>query len=281
MPRTTLSKIRQIIDTDKRKSWPDLPDGQDRHGQRPLPSSMAGDPTATGYTPRQDHAISLVDTPKDSFPDKALAFSYRPRKKEPQKKRAHITATTKKELMALEGQATIRELSERYGIPPSTLYRWAKKTGYRAKKGTPPSPIPAKTAQMIREDLDRMTTAELAKRYDIPYHVLYHWLKKEELSARKTSSFPIEIQKELRERCRTAPLKDLAQEYGLSQQAMRRRLQDIGCFSDGKGGFLIVDDEIAGAIVSCYQQKGLEEAARIASTTKAAIKSFLKRYCDP
>ena len=42
----------------------------------------------------------------------------------------------------------------------------------------------------------------------------------------------------------TFSLKVLAKEYDLSEQAMRSRLKNIGCFPDGKGSFFIVNDLI-------------------------------------
>lgn len=321
MSKTTLSKIKHIVKKDRRKSGADLSDVHDQRPtensqgpetstpprssslrtpssgspSQPPPSLLtppiakagrttsdiktADPPQHTQQDPIRHPAIT--SSPRDSFPSMGRGAFYVQKAKRPPEKRAHITAAAIADLYAIEGQLTMSELSERYGIPSSTLYRWAKKTGYRAKDGTPPSPISDEAAQMIRRDLSRMTTAELAERYAVPYHVLYHWLKKEHLSARKVSSFPAAIQEELRERCRTSSLKILALEYGLSQQVMRRRLQDIGCFSDGKGGFLVVDEEMVGEIFACYQQRGLAEAAQVSCTTKTAIKSFLKHHGYP
>lgn len=318
MSKTTLSKIKHIVENDRRKSGADL---ADIHDQRPAentqgpetptpprssslwtpssgspalpPPSLLAPSIATAERTTSDiktldpppHARqapvrhpAIASNPMGSFPSMSRGALYTQKAKRPPEKKTHITAAAIADLYEVEGQLTMRELSERYGIPSSTLYRWAKKTGYRAKNGTPPSPISDETAQMIRRDLDRMTTTELAERYAVPYHVLYHWLRKEHLSARKVSRFPASIQEELRERCRTSSLKDLALEYGLSQQAMRRQLQDIGCFSDGKGGFFVVDGEMAGEIFACYQQRGMEETARMSCTTKTAIQSFLRRY---
>lgn len=267
MSKTTLSKIKHIVQ-------------EDRGSKRTTSSIKTADPPQhTQQGPVRHPAIT--SSPRDSFPSMGCGTFYAQKAERHPEKRAHITAAATADLYAVEGQLTMRELSERYGIPSSTLYRWAKKTGYRAKDGTPPSPISDEAAQMIRRDLSRMTTAELAERYAIPYHVLYHWLRKKHLSARKVSSFPASIQEELRERCRTSSLKILALEYGLSQQVMRRRLQDIGCFSDGKGGFLVVDGEMTGEIIACYQQRGLVEAAQMHRTTKTAIKSFLKHHGYP
>lgn len=321
MSKTTLSKIKHIVENDRRKGGADLADIHDQrpaeNAQRPgtptpprsaslrtpssgspalPPPSLLAPPIAKAERTTSDiktidpppHARqapvrhpAIASNPRDSFPAMGRGTFYGPKAKRPPEKKTRITAAAIADLYEVEGQLTMRELSERYGIPSSTLYRWAKKTGYRAKNGTPPSPISNEAAQMIRRDLSRMTTAELAERYAVPYHVLYHWLKKEHLSARKVSSFPASIQEELRKRCRTSSLKDLALEYGLSQQAMRRRLQDIGCFSDGKGGFLVVDGEMVGEIIVCYQQRGMEEAAQVSCTTKTAIKSFLKHHGYP
>lgn len=317
MSKITLSKIKHIVKNDRRKSGADLSDVHDQRPEenaqgsetstpprssslrtpssgspsQPPPSLLAppiakagrttsGIKTADPPQHTQQDPIrhpAIASSPRDSFPAMGRGASYDQKTKSPPEKRAHFTVAAIADLYAVEGQFTIRELSERYGIPSSTLYRWAKKTGYRAKDSTPPSPISDEAAQMIRRDLSRMTTAELAERYAVPYHVLYHWLKKEHLSARKVSSFPASIQEELRERCRTSSLRVLAQEHGLSQQAMRRRLQDIGCFADGKGGFLVVDEEMARKIISCYQQRGLAEAAKVFCTTRIAVKSFLKK----
>lgn len=89
-----------------------------------------------------------------------------------------------------------------------------------------------------------MNMVELAKKNNIPYHTLYYWLKRQGLIAKKSSEFPIHIQQELRKKCQYSSLKDLAYEYGLSEQTMCSRLKNIGCFPDGKGSFFVVNDLI-------------------------------------
>ncbi len=188
-----------------------------------------------------------------------------------------ISSETKQALMAVEGIYTIRELSDRYGIPAQALYRWARKNHYQYKSGLPHFPLPAKTEQKIVADLSIMSTAQLSKAYGIPYHILYHWMKKRGLTAKKTSEFPEKSRKELLKKCRTDSLETLAQEYCLSRQVMRSRLQSMGCFSDGKGGFLIVEGHMDQEILACCMEKGLAETAKEFHTTKTAVKSFLKR----
>ena len=179
--------------------------------------------------------------------------------------------------MAVEGASTIRELSDKYGIPAQALFRWARKNHYNYKSGLPHSPLSPKTEQEIRASLPTMSTAQLSKAYGIPYHILYHWMKKRGLTAKKTSEFPAMLQKELLKKCRIDSLKTLAQEYGLSQQVMRSRLQSMGCFSDGKGGFLIVEGQMDQEILACFMEKGLAETAKEFHTTVTAVKSFLRK----
>lgn len=194
--------------------------------------------------------------------------------------KASITPEIEEEMRNVEGAFTIRELSEKFHIPAPALYRWARINRYKAKNGNRSSPIPDSTRQQIISSLDSMTTSDLAREYDIPYHILYHWMKKEGLSARNVSRFSPDIQKEIREKCGTFSLKTLALEYGLSQQAMRSRLRRIGCFSDGKGGFLVVDGQIGAEIEAFYRENGLEKTASAFHTTRTAIKSFLKYLED-
>lgn len=190
--------------------------------------------------------------------------------------KVYITPEIEEKMKNVEGAFTIRELSEKFHIPAPALYRWARINRYKAKNGNRSSPIPVSTRQQIISSLDSMTTCDLAREYDIPYHILYHWMKKEGLSARNVSGFSPDIQKEIREKCRTFSLKTLALEYGLSQQAMRSRLRRIGCFSDGKNGFLVVDGQIGAEIEAFYKENGLEKTASAFHTTRTAIKSFLK-----
>ena len=194
--------------------------------------------------------------------------------------KVYITPEIEEKMKNVEGAFTIRELSEKFHIPAPALYRWARINRYKAKNGNRSSPIPVSTRQQIISSLDSMTTCDLAREYDIPYHILYHWMKKEGLSARNVSGFSPDIQKEIREKCRTFSLKTLALEYGLSQQAMRSRLRRIGCFSDGKNGFLVVDGQMGAEIEAFYKENGLEKTASAFHTTRTAIKSFLKYLED-
>ena len=123
-----------------------------------------------------------------------------------------------------------------------------------------------------------MSIAELAKEHNISYHTLYYWLKKQGFTAKKSSEFPRHIQQELREKCQNTSLKNLAQEYGLSEQTMRSRLKNIGCFPDGKGGFLIIDNLVNKEILSYYQKNGITKTAEKFHTTQTAIKSYLRTF---
>ena len=181
-------------------------------------------------------------------------------------------------LWQVEGTFTIKELSQQFNLPSPTLYYWAKKNNYQAKNGNTSSSISGELQEKLLSQLNTMSIAELAKENNIPYHTLYYWLKKQGLTAKKASIFPIHIQQELRKKCERLSLKDLAQEYGLSEQTMRSRLKNIGCFSDGKGSFFIVNDLIGEEIISCYQKNGINKTAQKFNTTKTAIKSYLKKY---
>ena len=122
-----------------------------------------------------------------------------------------------------------------------------------------------------------MNIADLAKECHLLYHVLYYWIKKQGLCAKKSSAFPKHIQHELREKCHIFSLKELSQDYELSIQTMRSRLKNIGCFSDGQNGFLIVDEITAEEIKFFYDENGINKTAEKFHTTKIAIKSFLKK----
>lgn len=184
-------------------------------------------------------------------------------------------------LWQVEGNFTIKELSQQFNLSASALYYWAKKNNYQAKNGNISSTIPDKLQEKLLSQINTMSMAELAKENNLPYHTLYYWLKKQGLTAKKTSKFPIHIQQEIRKKCETSSLKVLAQEYGLSEQTIRSRLKNIGCFPDGKGSFFIVNDLINREIISCYQKNGINETAEKFHTTKVAVKSYLTKYSYP
>ncbi len=179
-------------------------------------------------------------------------------------------------LWQVEGVFTIKELSQQFNLPAPVLYYWAKKHNYQTKNGNISSSISDELQEKLLNQLNAMSIAELAKKNNIPYHTLYYWLKRQGLTAKKASEFPIHIQQELRKKCETSSLKILAQEYGLSEQTMRSRLKNIGCFPDGKGSFFIINDLINEEIISCYQKNGITETAKRFNTTKTAIKSYFK-----
>ena len=180
-------------------------------------------------------------------------------------------------LKKLEGKFTIKELSDKLNLPLSSLYSWARKHHYQAKNGNIHPSISREVGKKLLEQLNTMSTADLAKEYHLSYHIVYYWLKKQGLCAKKTSAFPEYIQQELREKCHIFSLKELAQNYGLSEQTMRSRLKNIGCFSDGQGGFLIVDESTSEEIKSFYYENDIDKTAVEFHTTKIAIKSFLKK----
>lgn len=196
------------------------------------------------------------------------------------KREPSITQEKEVLLKEYEGKFTIKELSNKLNLSTSALYYWAKKNHYQAKNGNSCAPISKELGKIISQQLSTMSTAELARKYHLPYHVLYYWISKQGLYAKKTSVFPEHIQRELREKCRIFSLKDLAHDYGLSKQTMRSRLKNIGCFSDGQGGFLIIDEQIGEEIKSFYCENGINKTAEQFHTTKIAIKSYLKSYND-
>lgn len=189
-----------------------------------------------------------------------------------------ISSETEEFLKKTEGKFTIKELSKKLNLSPPTLYYWARKNHYCPKNGNKHSPISRELQKTLVKQLDSMSITELANTYAIPYHTLYHWIKKQHLTVKKSSEFSPYIQQELRKKCRISSLNVLAQEYGLSEQTMRSRLKRIDCFSDGKGGFFIADSLINKEIIYSYQEKGLEETAKNFHTTKVAIKSYLKKH---
>ena len=259
MTKTTLSDIRLLVRENRQE-----------HHTRPS--------TGTHHAPDvQTEPDSGLLPPTVFSPDTASYGRLFPEYLRPLPRPFTISPETEQALMAVEGAFTIRELSDKYGIPAQTLYRWARKNHYNYKSGIPHSPLSPKTEQEIRASLPTMSTAQLSKAYGIPYYSLYHWMKKRGLTAKKTSEFPAVLQKELLKKCRTDSLKTLAQEFGLSQQVMRSRLQSMGCFSDGKGGFLIIEGHMDQEILACCMEKGLAETAKEFHTTVTAVKSFLRK----
>lgn len=192
------------------------------------------------------------------------------------KNKPSISPRNEKWLKEVEGKFTIKELSEKLNISTSVLYYWAKKNHYRPKNGNVQTSIPAELQDEILKHLNTMSIAELARKYNIPYHTLYYWIKNQGTTAKKTSEFPLSIQQELREKCHTSSLKALVKEYGLSEQTMRSRLKDIGCFSDGKGSFLITNIFTDKEILSYIKENDIAETAKKFHTTKIALKSYLK-----
>ncbi|MDO4330195.1 MAG: helix-turn-helix domain-containing protein, partial [Lachnospiraceae bacterium] len=212
-----------------------------------------------------------IDAGNKSAHNKEKISSYLPKNK------PSISLENEKRLKEVEGKFTIKELSEKFNISTSALYYWAKKNHYHPKNGNVQTSIPEELQDEILKYLNTMSIAELARKYDIPYHTLYYWIKKQGTTAKKTSEFPLFIQQELREKCRTSSLKILAKEYRLSEQTLRSRLKNIGCFSDGQDGFLIVDEVTVEEIKSFYGENGINKTAEKFYTTKIAIKSFLKK----
>lgn len=193
------------------------------------------------------------------------------------KRKSSITQEKEILLKKFEGEFTIKELADKLNLPASSLYYWAKKNHYQTKNRNSHTSISNELGKKILTQLNTMSIADLAKKYHIPYHVLYYWIKKQGLCTKKSSTFPKHIQRELREKCQIFSLKELAQDYELSIQTMRSRLKNIGCFSDGQDGFLIVDEVTAEEIKSFYGENGINKTAEKFHTTKIAIKSFLKK----
>mgnify|MGYP002471331628 CR=1 FL=1 len=192
------------------------------------------------------------------------------------KRKPAITQEHEILLKKLEGKFTIKELSDKLNLPTSSLYSWAKKNHYQVKNGNIHPSISKELGKKLLNQLNTMSIADLAKEYHLSYHVVYYWIKKQGLCTKKSSTFPEHIQQELREKCYIFSLKELAQNYGLSEQTMRSRLKNIGCFSDGQGGFLIVDESTSEEIKSFYYENDIDKTAAKFHTTKTAIKSFLK-----
>lgn len=212
----------------------------------------------------------FIDAGNKSALNKEKISSYLPKNK------PSISPGNEKWLKEVEGKFTIKELSKRLNVSTSVLYYWAKKNHYHPKGGNMQTSIPEELQREILKHLNTMSIAELARKYDIPYHTLYYWMKKQRFPTKKASEFPLPIQQELRKKCRTSSLKVLAKEYGISEQTMRSRLKNIGCFSDGKSGFLIIDTFTNEEILFYYQENGLIKTTIKFHTTKTAIKSILK-----
>ena len=268
MAKTTLSEIRHLVSR--------MPHGRTAGPRNEAAPLYMGEGIPAGSSRPHPKTPLSTDPGTQNAAPKLFSDSRKP--PVPPRRAPAITPGIEEELKAVEGVFTIRELSDRFHIPAHTLYQWARASGYKAKTGNRVSPISASMQEEILNRLDTVTASDLAKVYGIPYHALYYWMKKEGLAARKVSEFPPAVRKELREKCRTASLKALAREYGLSQQAMRSRLQKMGCFPDGRGGFLVVEGQMAAGIAASYRAHGLDETATAFHTTRTAVKSLLKKY---
>lgn len=291
MSKTTLAEIKHLIHKNKAKNEQNISTensleltkvSSEEHSSSS--DSSPNDTTKNSIT--QNQKVGLTDKSNDN---QAIDFSVNTKDKTviheekslfyslPDQKPS-ISPEYEKMLWQVEGTFTIKELSQQFSLSVSALYYWAKKNNYQTKNGNISSSISDELQGKILNQLNTMSIAELAKKNNLPYHTLYYWLKKQGLTTKKASEFPIHIQQELRKKCETSSLKILAQEYDLSEQTMRSRLKNIGCFPDGKGSFFIVNDLIDEEIISCYQKNGINETAERFNTTKTAIKSYLKKY---
>lgn len=291
MPKTTLTEIKHLIHKNKAKDEQNIsiknslePTKISSEKHNSSFDSSSNDTNKNNIT--QNQKVGLTDKSNDN---QAIDFSVNTKNKAaiheekslfcslPGQKPS-ISPEYEKMLWQVEETFTIKELSQQFNLPAPALYYWAKKHNYQAKNGNISSSISDELQEKLLNQLNTMSIAELAKENNIPYHTLYYWLKKQRLTAKKSSEFPTHIQQELRKKCETSSLKILVQEYGLSEQTMRSRLKNIGCFPDGKGSFFIVNDLIDEEIISCYQKNGINETAERFNTTKTAIKSYLKNY---
>ncbi len=291
MPKTTLAEIKHLIHKNKAKNEQNISAensleltkvSSEEHSSSS--DSSSNDTNKNIIT--QNQKAGLTDKSNDNQP---IDFSVNTKNKATMHgekslfcslpgRKPSISPKYEKMLWQVEETFTIKELSQQFNLPTSALYYWAKKNNYQTKNGNISSSISDELQEKLLSQLNTMSMAELAKENVLPYHTLYYWLKKQGLTAKKSSEFPTHIQQELRKKCQYSSLKDLAQEYGLSEQTMRSRLKNIGCFPDGKGSFFIVNDLIDEEIISCYQKNGINETAERFNTTKTAIKSYLKRY---
>ena len=289
MSKTTLEEIKHLIHKNKQKSDKTISvntnmtlvkTAEETPLSTPSLSNVKTEPMESQGQNQENNHESLdfqnfypfINAGNKSALNKEKISSYLPRNK------PSISSGNEKWLKEVEGKFTIKELSEKLNISTSALYYWAKKNHYHPKSGNMQTSIPGELQDKILKYLNTMSIAELARKYDIPYHTLYYWIKKQRFSTKKASEFPLPIQQELRKKCRTSSLKILAKEYRLSEQTLRSRLKNIGCFSDGQDGFLIVDEVTVEEIKSFYGENGINKTAEKFHTTKIAIKSFLKKY---
>ncbi len=287
MSKTTLEEIKHLIHKNKQKSDKTISvntnmtlvkTAEETPLSTPSLSNVKTEPMESQGQNQENNHESLdfqnfypfINAGNKSALNKEKISSYLPRNK------PSISSGNEKWLKEVEGKFTIKELSEKLNISTSALYYWAKKNHYHPKSGNMQTSIPGELQDKILKYLNTMSIAELARKYDIPYHTLYYWIKKQRFSTKKASEFPLPIQQELRKKCHTSSLKALSKEYGLSEQTMRSRLKNIGCFSDGKCGFLIVNAFTDKEILSCIKENGIAETAKNFYTTKIAIKSYLK-----
>lgn len=291
MPKTTLAEIKHLIHKNKAKNKQNISAknslelikvSSEEHSSSS--DSSSNDTSKNRITQNQKVRLTDKSNANQAMPffvsekdktaiheEKSLFCSLPDRK-------PSISPNYEELLWQVEGTFTIKELSQQFNLPAPILYYWAKKNNYQAKRGNISSSISDELQKKLLSQLNTMSMAELAKKNNLPYHTLYYWLKKQGLTAKKSSEFSIHIWQELRKKCETSSLKDLAQEYGLSEQTMRSRLKNIGCFPDGRGGFFIINDLIREEIISCYQKNGIIETSKKFNTTKTAIKSYLKKY---
>lgn len=291
MPKTTLAEIKHLIHKNKVKDEQNISAKNSLEltkvsSEEHSPSSDSSSNDTNKNIMIQNQKVRITDISNDnhamhffvSEKDKTSIYEEKFLFCSPPGRKPSISPEYEEILWQVEGIFTIKELSQQFNLPAQALYYWAKKNNYQAKNGNISLSISDELQKKLLSQLNTMSMAELAKENNIPYHTLYYWLKKQGLMAKKSSEFSIHIWQELRKKCETSSLKDLVQEYGLSEQTMRSRLKNIGCFPDGKGGFFIINDLISEEIISCYQKNGINETAERFNTTKTAIKSYLKNY---
>lgn len=291
MSKTTLAEIKHLIHKNKTKNEQNISIENSLEATKisleeySISSTFPSNNTDENIIV-QNQKVELTDKSNDN---QAIHFSVSAKNKTELRKenslfcpfpgrKPSISPEYEEMLWQVEGTFTIKELSQQFSLSVSALYYWAKKNNYQAKNGNISSSISDELQEKLLSQLNTMSMAELAKENNLPYHTLYYWLKRQGLTAKKTSEFPTHIQQELRKKCETSSLKVLAQKCGLSEQTMRSRLKNIGCFPDGKGSFFIVNDLINEEIISCYQKNGIDKTAERFNTTKTAIKSYLKSY---
>jgi len=185
------------------------------------------------------------------------------------------TATIKEITNRLKS-VPISVVAEEFGLAPAEIVDLV----YGKKKEDSAETITQEIADSLWNDEGKYTITELANRYEIKYHALYHWIRQNHYIPKPASNQKKNISDEnqqfIREHSANMSISELSQRTGCSFPSIRRFMIENDL--ESKNALAFTEEELEKILEFARAGKSARELAEMSGITLSSLRNRLKKH---